>query len=479
MARRIAIGGIHTECSTYSPLVMQREDFAVARGDALREAFAPAAEAAGIELVPLFHANALPGGPVAREVYDAFKAEFLTALAAAGPLDGVCLLMHGAVFVEGMDDAEADWIAAVRDAVGEDCIIGAAYDLHGNVSQAIVDQLDAFTAYRTAPHIDVRETHLRAFRMVANAVVTGVRPGIAWAPVPVLMPGERTSTVDEPARALYARLPEVDRREGVLDASLLVGYVWADEPRGTASAVVTGTDADAMATAASDLATAYWDERAAFDFGVTTGPTEAMLDLAARSDTGPVILADSGDNPTGGGVGDRTDVLAALLRRDIDNVLVAGIADPAAADTAAKAGEGATITLALGGALGSDCPPLDLQVEVHRVVPDANGRGLQVVVRTGGVRIVVTARRCPFHNLADFAALGEEVGALRLLVVKSGYLSPALAPLANPALMALSDGAVNQDIAGLANTRRRHPSYPFQTGFDWQPSPALSRRFPG
>jgi len=44
--------------------------------------------------------------------------------------------------------------------------------------------------------------------------------------------------------------------------------------------------------------------------------------------------------------------------------------------------------------------------------------------------------------LRDFARLGLDPASARLVVVKSGYLSPELAPIANPAIMALSPGAV-------------------------------------
>ncbi|WP_421724325.1 M81 family metallopeptidase [Bauldia sp.] len=476
MTHRIALGGIHTECSTYSPQIMRREDFIVVRGDDLSATVGEPPD--GVDIIPLFWASAVPGGPVAADVYQAFKTEFLNELSAAMPLDGVCLLMHGAVHVEGMDDAEADWIGAVREIVGDACPIAVSYDLHGNVSQPIIDAIDIFAAYRTAPHIDVTETYRRAFSMLTACLTGGFRPGVAWAPIPVLLPGERTSTEQDPAKSLYARLPSVGQRPGVRDANLMVGYVWADVPRATAAAVVTGTEAEASLAAAGDLAEAYWSARAAFDFGVETGPVTAMLDAAERATTRPVILADSGDNPTGGGVGDRTDVLAALLDRGFDDVLVAGIADPPATLAAAAAGEGARLDLTFGGALGSACQPITRTVDVVRVLGSAETRDLLAVVRTGPVRVVLTYARRPFHDLADFAAFGEDVTSLQVLLVKSGYLSPELAPIANPALMALSDGAVNQDIVSLSNQRRPTPTFPFQPDFDWQPNPRLSRRFP-
>lgn len=475
---RIAIGGIHTECSTYSSVLMKVEDFRVLRGSELLSSdhFAFLKQES-VECIPLFHARAVPGGPVSQAAYEQFKAEFLDRLRKDCPLDGLHLAMHGAMNVDGMDDAEVDWVSATREIVGPDCLIAASYDLHGNLSQTIVDQLDIFAAYRTAPHIDVQETMARAFRMLVEALKTGQRPGVAWAPIPILLPGERTSTEDEPAKSLYARLSQIDAEAGIWDTNLMVGYVWADEPRATSAAVITGVDRDAALNRAEKLASAYWDERKSFRFGPVTGSLDDMLDIAAASKTLPVILADSGDNPTGGGVGDRADVLQVLIRRDWQGALIAGIADRPAVELCFAAGAGARLDLKIGGSLDVSSPRVIAEAEVLRLDDPGAPAERQTVVRIGGIDVVLAARRRPYHAISDFTRLGYDPRGLRLLVVKSGYLSPELAPIANPNLMALTDGAVNQDIPALTNKRRHQPCYPFQTDFDFTPKAQLSKRW--
>ncbi|MCA1440067.1 M81 family metallopeptidase [Ensifer sp. IC4062] len=475
---RIAVGGIHTECSTYSPVLMTGEDFRVLRGAELLQAdYFSFLEADGFEHVPLLHARAVPGGPVSRAAYDAFKTEFLERLRAALPLDGLYLAMHGAIKVDGMDDAEGDWISAARAVAGPDCPIATSYDLHGNVSQKIIDQIDIFAGYRTAPHIDTRETMVRAWSMLVTALRTGPRPGVAWAPVPLLLPGECTSTEDEPARSLYRLLPEFDQRPGILDANLMVGYVWADEPRATACAVVTGSDKAAASKAAEEIAASYWNERENFRFGPVTGPLEAMLDIAEETAARPVILADSGDNPTGGGVGDRADVLKALLARGWRDALIAGIADRPAVEACFSAGEGATLELRLGGSLDRSSPLAEVTAVVVRLDDPGPLAERQAVIRIGGLEVVLSARRRPYHNIEDFRRLGLDPSTVRLLVVKSGYLSPELAPIANPNLMALTDGVVNQDIENLGSERRQRPIFPFDRDFDFEPRAQFSARW--
>jgi microcystin degradation protein MlrC len=385
--------------------------------------------------------------------------------------------MHGAMHVDGLDDAEGDWIAAARAVVGPDCPVATSYDLHGNVSQTIIDQIDIFAGYRTAPHIDVRETMVRAWSMLLRALRTGDRPGVAWVPVPVLLPGERTSTEDEPARSLYAGLPVFDRQPGIWDANLMVGYVWADEPRATACAVVTGSDRAAAKAAAEAIALSYWQAREAFQFGPVTGPLEAMLDLAERAETQPVILADSGDNPTGGGVGDRADVLKALMRRGFTGALIAGITDRPATEACFAAGHGAELKLSVGGTLDPASPRAEVAAKVIRLDEGTSPAERQAVVEIGGITLVLAARRRPYHDIKDFTRLGLDPRAVRLLVVKSGYLSPELAPIANPNLMALSDGVINQDIEALPSQRRLQPIYPFVKSFDYRADAQLSARW--
>ncbi|HLW80006.1 MAG TPA: M81 family metallopeptidase, partial [Terriglobia bacterium] len=268
-SKRIAFGGIQIECSTYSRIRARLEDFTVHRGRELAdEPFFSLLKSYPTPFQPTLLATAVPGGPVERQTYDALKAEFLHRVTDLLPLDGLYLAMHGAMYVEDMQDAEGDWISAARQTVGDDCLITASFDLHGNLSRRVIDHLDMLSAFRTAPHIDREETARRACDMMLHCLDQRIRPTMVWAPIPVLMPGERSSTLYEPAKRLWAQLPGLNAAPGVLDASLLVGYVWADEPRATASAVMTGTQPDLLKQDALSLARQYWDARREFKFGV-------------------------------------------------------------------------------------------------------------------------------------------------------------------------------------------------------------------
>jgi len=477
---RIAVGGLHVECSTYNPVRVRGEDFTVLRGEALlRAPYFAFLHDYPAEFAPALHARAVPGGPVASDAYAALKAELLARIAGAAPLDGVYLALHGAMFVEGMEDAEADLVGAVRAAVGPDCRIAVSYDLHGNVSQPIIDAIDIFSAYRTAPHVDVEATMRRSVGMLVRALADDLSPFVAWCPVPVALPGERTSTIDQAAKRLYASLPAIDAKPGVWDASLMVGYVWADEPRVTAAAVLTGTDAAVLALEAAALARAYWDACDEFQFGDPTGSIGDCVERAIASARRPFVIADSGDNPTGGGVGDRPDLLRELLRRGAGGAILAGIADRPATELAYAAGVGGRLRTAVGATLDpGGGPPVEIDGEVIFLAEAATPAERQVVVRLGGIALVLTARRRPFHHLVDFTALGLDPARAAIVAVKSGYLAPEIAALAADNAMALSPGVVDQDIRRLPRRRKTQPTYPFDLDFDWRPAPRCSARRP-
>jgi len=476
---RIAVAGLHTECSTYNPVLAREADFRVLRGPSmLKDGYFDFLTHFPADFVTILHARAIAGGPVERALYQRWKGEILEGLRAAMPLDGVYLALHGAMFVDGMFDAEGDLISAVREVVGPDAIIAASYDLHGNVSQRIIDNLDIFSTYRTAPHIDVPDTMRRAVTMLVRAISTGVRPGLIWAPVPVLLPGERTSTQDEPARSFYAQLHQVEEPSGIWDASFQVGYVWADEPRATACAVITGTDRVAMERASVRLAQHYWDLRDQFVFGMETGSIKECVARAVASQTRPVVLAESGDNPTGGGVGDRAEMLSALMDAGAKETIFAGIADAAATEAAYAAGLGGQLSLKIGASLDPSSQPASVDALVACLLPTEDTRLREAVLRIGGIDLVVTARRRSFHNIADFTRLGLDPHGARIIAVKSGYLSPELGPIANPGLMALSPGVVDQFVERTERLHTPQPSFPFDRDFDYTPRPHRSARFP-
>ena len=467
---RIGIGGVHIEASVFSPHRTDFDDFRVLRGQALLDRYEWAVNgppwAEGVEWVPLLHASALPGGQVVPACYSALKHELVERAAGAGELDGMLLDIHGAMSVEGLRDSEADLTAGLRGVLGDDVVFSAAMDLHGNVSQELFGLLDLMTCYRTAPHVDTWETRERAARNLVSCLRGTGRPSKAWVPVPVLMPGEKTSTRVEPAKSLYGRLPLVESAPGVLDAAIWVGYAWGDEPRCQAAVVVTGESEELVAGHAVELARSYWEARDQFEFVAPAADFASCLTRAVQSTKRPFFISDSGDNPTAGGAGDAVFALGHLLvEPDVTagkcHVAYASIADPEAVSAAFASGEGNYAQLIVGGKMDSGAAaPVTLSGTVRRLSAGNEVGGDIAVVSTGGLDVVLTSRRKPFHLVSDFSRLGLDLAKTDVVVVKIGYLEPELYDMAADWLLALTPGGVDQDLLRLGHRHLERPVYP-------------------
>ena len=454
----------------FRPCPRGLEDFVVLRGSELLTSDRyPFLGEFTAEFLPLLHASAIPGGPVSDAAYAQLKGEFLDRLQAALPVDGLYLDLHGAMAVTGLEDAELDWVQAARSVVGPECLIAASMDLHGNVSRAFAQSVDMLTAYRTAPHVDILATRRKAVAMLITCLQRGQRPHVAHLWVPLALPGERTSTAAEPAASLYAGLAVVDQVPGVLDASIFVGYVWADQARTGAAVTVSGFDPATAAQEAARLAQRYWDVRRQFTFAVPAASMDDCIHQALAASAATVFISDAGDNPTAGAVGDVPYSLARLLELDVPDAVLAAIPDAQAVAACQAAGVGQTVRFGLGGRLDArHGPPLTVQGQVMRLVQGDAVAGSQAVLKVGGVQVILTERRKPFTTVADFAQVGIDPLAHKIVVVKLGYLFPELAAIAPLAFIALTPGASDLDIPRLPFHVIRRPIYPLDSEMAWQ-----------
>jgi len=141
------------------------------------------ARADQVEIVPLYRASAAPSALVEHEAWRQLRAQILAQLERAGPLDALLIELHGAMVAEGEDDCEGALLAALRERVGECCVMVASLDFHANVSPAMVEHADMLVPYRTYPHVDMHETGERcARRMLAllpQRAQQAADPGVA------------------------------------------------------------------------------------------------------------------------------------------------------------------------------------------------------------------------------------------------------------------------------------------------------------
>lgn len=490
---RIAIAGIHHEASTFSRYIAPRSFFSLIRGDEILREYRLEERLGdvvhGVDWVPILRAAAGASGPVDPAVYDAFEAEIVAGLAAAGKLDGVYLDLHGAMNVLGRRGAEERLVRAVREVVGPRPVISASMDTHGNLSRDLAVDLDLAACHRHAPHIDNMVTRDRAITKLIAVIRSGERPLKAWVRVPVLLPGERTSTVVEPARSIFGDLVPAIDRYGVLDANLWVGFAWADEPRCAAAVLVTGYDARAISECATELAQAYWNARE--NFGIVSeryGSWDEALDYLLTGPPRPTYVSDAGDNATAGASSDSTYALAATLARsDVlasgRKILFTGLFDPGAVEAAIIAGAGAIMERAIGAWLDDrDAAPVRQRWQVQELVPGIlDGQIVGALLRTGNVSVLVQSHRQRFVSGRDaahpfFPMMGlcyTDTSPYDAVVVKNGYLFPGQAEEAASSFIALTPGGTDLDFERLAFHQLARPMFPFDRSFDAPLAPEL------
>jgi len=467
---RIAVAGLAHETNTFSTLPTSYEDFAITRGRVLIDTpFWQRLADAGHELFPLFVAHATPSGRVTRACFERLLNELLTGLQAHLPLDGLLLHLHGAMDVEGVGDGETAILRAVREIIGRETFIAVTLDLHANLAQEVVVHSDLLTAYRTAPHRDVLETQERGARLMVECLEAHIRPTSLLIKLPLLVAGEAAVTEVEPARSLYAHLPQIDRTPGILTASILIGGAWTDSPQTAVSVVISGTAADVVNREATTLAREIWARRAEFAIDAPTATIDESIHLAYAAPEWPVFVSDSGDNVTAGAAGDSPIFLEHLVNAGVRDALVAGITDPQSLKQCFAAGEGSVVDLSIGGKLDHTfARPYPSRATVLRLIHKSEDVAPQALLRIGEVEVVLQSDRRVFTDLRRFGLLGIDVRQKKLIVVKLGYLFPELRDYAPRHIMALSPGFGDQRLERLPYEHLVRPIYPLDPQAEWR-----------
>ncbi len=476
---RIAIAGLAIESSTFSPARTHEEAFHARVGDEVFSYYPflspDSLNRQRADWIPTLRGHALPGGMVTREAYESLVTKTLNMLKENGPYDGLFFDIHGAMSVEGLDDPEGDFIIRVREVVGKETLISTSMDLHGNVSWRLAQHTDLITCYRMAPHEDALESKKRAVDNLLKRIESGKgKPAFkAWIPVPILLPGEKTSTRIEPAKSLYAKVPPITEEDGIIDAAIWVGYAWADEPRNHAVVMVTGDDEWKVTRAAEELASSFWKVRSEFEFVAPVASLDKSLDMAISSEKQPFIISDMGDNPTAGGAGDVTWTLHEILKRpefqskDGPTLIYASIPGPECVEAAVEAGIGGRIEAYAGAAIDNRyAPPVKLSGTVTAIEHGDQHAETEVVIRIGSVNVIVTKKRKPYHHESDFTRMGLNPRGTDIVVVKIGYLVPELYDMRGDWIMALTPGGVDQDLERLEYKRINRPMFPLDKDMD-------------
>lgn len=435
-----------------------------------------------VDTVPIVRGTAQSGGRLTREAFEHFDTVIREGLTAAGDLDGVVMLLHGAASADGIDDVEGALLATARSVIGPDVPLALMLDHHANVTRAIVDHADLLMGFRTQPHDQLetaRDLTLLAIRLAAREIA----PTTSWRKLRMLTHQEQYLTVRGPMKVLFDRAREMEGDPRVLTVSPFPMQCWLDaDEAGWAVVVVTDDDPQLADRLADELAELAWSMRDEFQVTESVSVDEAvrLADAATGTDMArPTLLSDTGDSVLGGSGGDSTVILEAILRLGIEGRALVPMIDPVSAVELAAAGVGATVTLAVGGRSTPLFRPLEVAGVVRAVgdgLADADdlpqGRinmGRCAAFDVGPVTLLVTefAGAAGIHP-ASYRHLGIEPGDFRMIVMKTASNFQYMAPLTTTFIRVATPGPTQSDLAALPWERAPRPIFPLDPTPSWR-----------
>jgi microcystin degradation protein MlrC len=445
--RRFLIAMMKHETNTFSPVVtdLQRfkawglyEDEAVVtayRGtNHPTAAYIDLADEMNAEIVSPVAAEAMPSGYVQKSAYEYLTGRILDAVRTRGPFDAILLDLHGAMVPEGLDEGgEGPLLAAIRK-LAPKTPIGVTFDMHGNMTQEVMGNADVVLCYKHYPHVDMAEVGRTTAAIIKRMLMDGLKPIISWGQAGILAQTLRMGTKDEPMKTAQAMTRKVEKRKGILCASVFGGFPMADIPNAGLSVVVVG-ESQKTADKARDEILAYCKEQKK-EWVYNHEKLSQAVTRAKGANNFPVILLDHADNVGSGGTSDSMMVIKEVLRQKLEDVAVATVYDPEAVQAMMKAGIGATITLDLGGkndmpSIGHKAEPLRLTGKVKRLSdgewtvrgPMYTGSkvtsGPTAVFETGGMQIVVTSLHHEPWDAGIFTHIGIDPQHCKYLLLKS------------------------------------------------------------
>jgi microcystin degradation protein MlrC len=495
--KRLAFARIAQESNALSPVTSEIADFTrthfvegaallAACGPNAREvpAFLKNAELSGFvraatrhgdafELIPLFSAWAVPGGPLSKAAFEHFQDRLLEGLRAALPLDGVFLSMHGALCVRDVDDAEGRLIQEVRRVVGEGVPIAVTFDLHANLTRRKVDGGTMLCAYRTNPHRDHAKVGERAGDLLCRTVLGRCRPTTAWRSLPLVLGGGTTMDFLPPMRKIYGWMRQQERRRGVEYLSLFNCHLWLDHPEmGWATHVITDGEPALAEELAEELADLAWAVR---HHQPPTFPTASEAIAQARGarlarSLGTVCMSDASDMVGAGGTGENTALLRAFLEEGADLRTLLPLRDPVTVDALWSHRPGDVVDVTVGGRLD---PARNAPVEVRgrlRVNREVEGFGRISVLDAGRLSLVLTEGAALVMQPRFYTRLGLNPWTADVVVVKSLFPFRLYFALHNrKTIYARTNGVTDFD-AGLRATTFASPVWPKAPVEDWRPT---------
>jgi microcystin degradation protein MlrC len=487
---RILIGGIMHESNTFASTRADRRRFlecSLAAGPDILPVWKSAhhevggfiggAESYGYELVPSIMAWATPSGPVEDAVLDEVT-ERLIADGRKSRIEGVLLALHGAMVTPKHASADTEVLRRVRTGVGPHIPLIASLDFHANCDPAMAEYADALVGYQTYPHIDQRQRGLLAAELLTRTIRNEIRPVCQIAKRPMMANILGQATDREPMKGLLIAAREAEQRPGMLSISVMGGFSYADVPNvGPSVIAIADADRRLARAAAEELADRMWQVR--HDLSVPCASPQDAVRRAIKSDRGPVVLVDLGDNVGGGSAGDGTVLLAELLNQHAEGAVVT-LFSPAAVTECQRLGVGARFVGTVGGSVdhlhgdpvqvtGTVAGLFDgkwIETEARHGGRRHNDQGPTAVLSLGsGNTLVLNSLQTPPFSLGQLTSVGVDPTKAKVIVVKAAIAyKAAYTPVAAEIVEVDTPGVTAVNPARFEYHRIPRPLFPLDNG---------------
>jgi microcystin degradation protein MlrC len=488
MDKRVIIAGLYHDTHTFLEGATTLEEFEIRSGEDLISAAGDASPLAGVveaaaeaqwNTIPTVDMRARPGPVVEDRAVDFFWNEFESRSMRVGrKIDGVLLVLHGAMVSQSLDDVEGRLLARIRNACGRTTPICGVVDLHANFTAQMAQNSEGLLAYRHNPHTDAKACAREAAFLLDRLMRTGEKPITVWDHPRIVWPPTGTSTAAEPMSYLESLAREIESaNKEILAVNVFAGFGFADIPEtGVSFTAITLGAAEKTLAELRRLSKAATEKK---ELGNRIDPPVAeVLRELTRYREGPIIITEPSDNVGGGAPGSGNGLLRALLEHSVENAAVV-INDPEAVGLLKKVNSGETISLPIGGK-GSHLyqGPLPLEVEL---VSRSDGRfeledrqshlasmwgktidmGACAVVRCKGIRILLTSWKTPPFDLGQLRSQGLRPESLFVIGVKAAVAHQrAYAPIAHANYSVDTPGPCSSNLKGFPYRKLWRPTYP-------------------
>ena len=495
---RILIAECKQEVSTFNPVLSGYEDFTMRHGRAILDyhrsvrsevggALSVFDATAGVELVPACSAHFITsGGTLADGAFQRIAGEILESIKAAPPVDGIFFSLHGAMATETEGDPEGWLLAETRKVVGERVPIVISLDLHGILTDRMLEHSDAAVAFHTYPHVDFFGTGERSARLLLRIVAGEVKPVTAKVTVPALVRGDELITETGSIRHAVNAAKAVEQSPGGLSAAMMWGNPFTDVPSlASNSFVVTDNDPARAEREALHIANLFWEHHEKMQVPLTSLADAARI--AKENQSGTVVLVDAADATSSGASGDSNAILRALLNAGYGGTALIPIVDAGAVNAAFQAGIGNVVKTTVGGALDSRrFAPLPIEGRV-RMLSDGwfNSEttrelwqaGRTAVIQFGGFTLVVTSRAVSLYDRALFHAHGCDPKHFGAVVVKSPHCEPHMYKAWAARYVDVdAPGSTSANLRSLGHTKCARPTFPLDANVTFTPKAKLFQR---